>query len=557
MTDSRPPLRPPDCTDAFGEGMSSRRGGVMFLVVCLLVAFWDLSGRSVYHKDLPRFATIAREMIRSGDWLVPTQYGETYANKPILYVWAVALPSALVGDPTAFTLRFANALALVATAWGAALWGTARSGSKAVGRAAGWMVLTTWFVTELGRVGRPDMLATAASTVAAAFVDRSVLGRGGRRDALWAGLAMGAGLLAKGPVTLLLPLLLIVLPRAAIPWRERLSRGRPLSALSIALAVAALWLVPVTMRDGWSNLGRLLGQVSERVEGRGNHIESPLYYLVEFPMSAAPWTGFYLAAAVAFAFRRVRAALGDGAHVAAAGVALLVFSAVPTKEIRYASILVPPLAVATAACAAHLVARARRADLLAHALRAGGIVALLLAIASKVLLARVDTPAFYVAMPVYLGVSGFFAVRAASRVTDAPGLAGRMVGLALVAAAVAPCVYWSYLGRYLVTNQDQENSAVLAALEPGVPAVILGGTDVPGSLTPDDLYDVGATAGFTKDVARIPSPAASPRETVICLDVQADAVAKARGETPVETLRRSRADGRTLVVLRFGPRSGG
>ena len=77
-------------------------------------------------------------------------------------------------------------------------------------------------------------------------------------------------------------------------------------------------------------------------------------------------------------------------------------------------------------------------------------------------------------------------------------------------ACVAPCVYWPYLGRYLVTKSDRENEAVLAALEPGVPAAILGGEDVEGALTPDDLYDVAARADYARGPAEIPSPRAAP-----------------------------------------------
>ena len=553
MSERRPPLLPPD---ALGPEASSRLGGVVFLLTCFAVALWDLSGRSIYHKDLPRFATIAREMIRSGDWLVPTQYGETYANKPPLYIWAVALPSALFGDPTAFLLRLPNAVALVATACATAMWGEARSGSKSAGRAAGLMVLTTWFVTELGRVGRPDMFATAASTIAAAFLDRAVLGRGGKRDVLWAGLAMGAGILSKGPVALLLPLLVVVLPRAAIPWRERFSRGRPLAATCVALGVAALWIVPVVLRDGWPYVGRLLGQVSERVEGRGNHLEGPFYYFVQFPTAAVPWSPLYLAAAVAFCFRRVRAALGDGAHLAAAGVTLVVLSAVPTKETRYASILVPSLAVAAAQGMRFLADRASDRVRLVQALRISGSAAILLAIGAVYLHTRAPVPVVYVAAPALLFVAGFHAIRVASMDFDARALAGRIAGIALIAACVAPCVYWPYLGRYLVTKQDVENQAVLAVLDPSAPVVILGG-DLVGALNSDDFFPVGARATFVRRAAATPSKEASPRLFLLCLSEQVPDVEGARGESSVEVLRRTRADGKTIVVLRFGPpRSG-
>ena len=101
--------------DLLTEPRPSRAGTAAYVLALALLAFWDLGGRSLLHRDVPRFAVIVTEMLRSGDWLVPTQHGEPYANKPILYIWAVALPSALFGGPTAFLVRLPSALALVAT----------------------------------------------------------------------------------------------------------------------------------------------------------------------------------------------------------------------------------------------------------------------------------------------------------------------------------------------------------------------------------------------------------------------------------------------------------
>jgi 4-amino-4-deoxy-L-arabinose transferase-like glycosyltransferase len=548
----RPPRLPPD---AFGPGASGRAGAAAFWVAVVALAFWDLAGRSIFHRDLPRFATIAREMVASGDWLVPTQFGETYANKPILYVWAVAGPSALFGGPNAFWLRLPSALALVGTAWAACLWGTARSGSRAVGRVAGVLAATTLVLTELGRVGRPDMLATAFGTLAAALLDRAVLGRGRASDPWLAGLALGGGLLSKGPVVAIVPLAVVLWPRAAPAVRERLSRARLHVVLPVALLLAAAWVVPVVLREGWGMAERLSGQVTERVAGRGNHVEGPFHYLVTLPLALVPWTAFYVAAAVAFAFRRVRAALGDAAHVGAALAALVVLSAVPTKEVRYASVLVAPLAVALAQAAALLASRATDERRAANGLRAGGVLALLGAAGAVVAAVKVPAAAPWIAVPAALLVLvGVGALRARAEAGTAPEASGRAVALALAAGLAWPAVYWPYLARYLVVETQRENDAVAAVLDPAVPAAILGGKDVHGALDPDDLFDVAGRAAYATSPSALPSRAEAPRLDVVTLDVQVAAAERARGEAARETLRRPRPDGRALVVVRFGGR---
>lgn len=528
----------------------------LFLLVVVAVAFWDLGGRSIYHRDLPRFGTIAREMIASNDWLVPTQYGHSYANKPILYVWAVAGPSALAGEVSTWTIRLPSALALVLCAWAAAAWAFARTGSRAVGHAAGLLVATTFFVNEMGRVGRPDMLATAFATLGAMLLDRTILGKGSPRDPLWAGLALGAGILSKGPVVLLIPAALVLLPRATIPLRERVRRARPATVLLLALAAVSLWLVPAAISGGTEWTKRLVvDQVARRVEGTANHMEAPWYYLATLPQSALPWTPVLLLAPFAFVSKRTRAHLGDGAHVAAAGIALLVLSLVPTKEVRYASIAIPAFAVAAAQVGTWLASRATDAAKALRTVRTVGVVALLGAAGGAYALARwpaaIPWGAIPVAVLVVLGVAAF---RRPAPDEDAPRLAGKAAGWSLVVAASLLCLFWSVFARYLVPKSQRENDAVAAVLAPGVPTFLLGADPerVPGALNPDDVFTGAPHATFVEDPAALPRPAAAPRLFVICLSEQVGAVESARGERAVTALSRVRGDRRTLVVLRFG-----
>jgi 4-amino-4-deoxy-L-arabinose transferase-like glycosyltransferase len=540
--------------DLLTEPRPSRAGTAVYAVALALLALWDLGGRSLLHRDVPRFAVIATEMLRSGDWLVPTQHGETYANKPILYVWAVAVPSALFGGVTPFLVRLPSALALLATALCASAWGRARSGSVAVGRLAGLLVATTWFVFELGRSGRPDMLATAFATAGATWTDRAILGRCGRHDAVLAGLALGAGLLSKGPVTLLPALLLLLVPRRGLPLRERARRARPFVALACALAVAGLWVVPAWLRGGEDFLRRLVvDQTADRLAGRGNHVEAWWDYLVTFPRGALPWSPLFLGAALLVASRRGRALLGDASHVVATLLAFGVLSLVPTKDTRYAAILVPPLAVAAAQAVSALSDRARDAARWGRRLRVLGVAALVAAAVGAVVAARAPDSLPWV-VPVLLALAAGGAGAARGAALDAPRAAiGRIAGLALLFVASGLLLYWSVLPRGDPIEAVRENRAVASVLPAGVPVVVLAGG--PGRLVTDDLFEAAPEATYARDAAAIPSRAAAPSLVVVCLEGSADVAAAARGESPVRLLARPRRGdaSRTLVVLRFGP----
>ena len=70
------------------------------LVLTLLAAglfSWRLGSHDFWEPDEPDFALISREMLQSGDWIVPTRNGARYAEKPPLLYWMVAGLAKLTG----------------------------------------------------------------------------------------------------------------------------------------------------------------------------------------------------------------------------------------------------------------------------------------------------------------------------------------------------------------------------------------------------------------------------------------------------------------------------
>src|SRR5262245_14815460 len=66
------------------------------LAVVLMGA--GLGLRDPWPADEPRFALIARDMLATGDWLLPRAEGELYAHKPPLYFWLLALAMGATGS---------------------------------------------------------------------------------------------------------------------------------------------------------------------------------------------------------------------------------------------------------------------------------------------------------------------------------------------------------------------------------------------------------------------------------------------------------------------------
>ena len=59
---------------------------VLWIVLPLgyLLYFYDLGATGLLGPDEPRYASIAREMARSGDWITPRLWGQPWFEKPAL-----------------------------------------------------------------------------------------------------------------------------------------------------------------------------------------------------------------------------------------------------------------------------------------------------------------------------------------------------------------------------------------------------------------------------------------------------------------------------------------
>ena len=60
------------------------------LPLAYLAYFYDLSATGLLGPDEPRYASIAREMARSGDWITPRLWGAPWFEKPALLYWSFA-----------------------------------------------------------------------------------------------------------------------------------------------------------------------------------------------------------------------------------------------------------------------------------------------------------------------------------------------------------------------------------------------------------------------------------------------------------------------------------
>ena len=98
-----------------GRQTSGRDVLLMFLLGAAVLAS-GIGLRDPWAPDEPRFALIARDMLISGDWLIPRVGGDLYPDKPPLFMWLVAAGTWLTGSlRTGFLLP--SVLASLGTLW--------------------------------------------------------------------------------------------------------------------------------------------------------------------------------------------------------------------------------------------------------------------------------------------------------------------------------------------------------------------------------------------------------------------------------------------------------
>jgi 4-amino-4-deoxy-L-arabinose transferase-like glycosyltransferase len=203
--------------------------------------FYRLDAAGLLGPDEPRYASIARQMAQSGDWITPRLWGEPWFEKPVLLYWMSAVGfSAGLNQELAPRLPVAilSAAFLAFFYWrlrrefgpSAAAYSTA-----ILGAGAGWLAFSHVAVTDL---------PLAASFSAAVLLALPWAVKGERRLLPWASASLGLAVLAKGlgPLVLFLP----VLWTARRRWRDLLGWRVWLPLL----AVAAPWYLLCWARHG-------------------------------------------------------------------------------------------------------------------------------------------------------------------------------------------------------------------------------------------------------------------------------------------------------------------
>lgn len=226
----------------------------MAIVVHVVATVAIVPNDAVGHQDEPYYIASTRTMLETRDLVLPRFEDADRIQKPILFYWLVLAPQGL----TQPSLAAARVVSIVASAAVAFL---AWTFSMSVFRATRHRLLLVWGLVaadiflRYAHYAVPEMALTAFMSAAhIVFFDHvrrndAKRPEGGRR-LLFYGL-MGGGFLIKGPVAIILPLLVAVAYLATRgAWRRIITLVHP-PGIALMLLLICPWYLVLIARVGW------------------------------------------------------------------------------------------------------------------------------------------------------------------------------------------------------------------------------------------------------------------------------------------------------------------
>jgi 4-amino-4-deoxy-L-arabinose transferase-like glycosyltransferase len=137
---------------------------LLLLPFAYLQIFYGLGTLGLVGPDEPRYAEVAKEMLRSGDYVTPRLSGQPWLEKPILYYWITALSFHLFGV-NEWAARLASAAAAALGILAVVLIGRDWIGFRG-GVQAALILSSSVLYFSLARAASTDMLLAGTLTAA-------------------------------------------------------------------------------------------------------------------------------------------------------------------------------------------------------------------------------------------------------------------------------------------------------------------------------------------------------------------------------------------------------
>ena len=275
---------------------------IVFLIVLLFLCLYivPLNIRPLAIPDEVRYAEIPREMVVSGDWIVPRLNGLLYFEKPVMGYWLNGIAMTLFGE-NAFSVRFFSAISAGLSAMMVFFLSSRFMNSTKRGVLATGVFLTFFLVYGLGVFSVLDGMFSFFLTASIGFFFLSWSCRDHLHSYYWylilSGIFCGFAFLTKGFLAFVVPISVIV---PFLLWEKDYKKIFSMSwvPIFVALIIILPWAILIHFKapDFW-NFFFWHEHVKRFFSGNAQHKEPFLYFLMVLPGALLPWT-FLLPASI-------------------------------------------------------------------------------------------------------------------------------------------------------------------------------------------------------------------------------------------------------------------
>jgi 4-amino-4-deoxy-L-arabinose transferase-like glycosyltransferase len=263
------------------------------LAAWALLLVTALLTRPLLPVDETRYVGVAWEMWTRGDFLVPYLNGEAYSHKPPLLFWLMQGGWWLFGVNELWPRLVAPLVGLGCLGLTALLARRLWPERPLAAALAPWLLFGCVFFAGFATLTQFDLLVVFCTLLGMLGLQRAATGAGS--GWLVVGLAIGLGVLGKGPV-----ILLQVLPAALLGrlWVDRARiggwggwYGGLTAAVLLGAAIALAWALPAAQAGGPDYQRAIFwGQTADRMVDSFAHRQPVWWYLPWLPVLLLPWT---------------------------------------------------------------------------------------------------------------------------------------------------------------------------------------------------------------------------------------------------------------------------